>query len=41
MIKIHELALLLNLNESKIINCYLFGSRVYNTHSEDSDFDLL
>ncbi len=36
-----ELIKKLPLDFNKIKNCYLFGSRVYNTHQEDSDFDFI
>ena len=31
----------LNLEDEKIINCYHYGSYVYNTHTEKSDFDFI
>ena len=41
MISIKELSQKLNLDESKIVNCYLFGSHIYQTNSIDSDFDFI
>lgn len=36
-----ELCEQFNLNESDIVNVYAYGSRIYGTHSPDSDYDYV
>lgn len=40
-IDINRITELINLHPLKVRNIYIFGSRVYGTHTEESDFDVM
>jgi predicted nucleotidyltransferase len=39
--KISDILLVAKLHPSRVYNIYLFGSRVYGTHSDNSDWDII
>jgi len=41
MISIEEILKVAKLHPLRVSNIYLFGSRIYKTHTDDSDYDIL
>ena len=39
--KISDILLVAKLHPSRVYNIYLFGSRIYGTHSDNSDWDIV
>jgi len=39
--KIEDILKIAKMHPSRVYNIYLFGSRVYSTHTEDSDWDVI